>query len=65
MLGIQYSRYFYMVTKISDALHLAKKSQEESTTEQFRAEDEEEYEDADGNVFNRKTYEDLKRQGLL
>jgi splicing factor 3A subunit 3 len=25
----------------------------------------EEYEDAEGNVFNKKTYEDLKRQGLL
>ena len=26
---------------------------------------EEEYEDREGNVFNRKTYEDLRRQGLL
>ena len=26
---------------------------------------EEEYEDHEGNVFNKKTYEDLKRQGLL
>ncbi len=26
---------------------------------------EEEYEDREGNVFNKKTYEDLKRQGLL
>lgn len=25
----------------------------------------EEFEDAHGNVFNKKTYEDLKRQGLL
>jgi splicing factor 3A subunit 3 len=25
----------------------------------------EEYEDKDGNVFNKKTYEDLKRQGYL
>jgi hypothetical protein len=25
----------------------------------------EEFEDASGNVFNRKTYNDLKRQGLL
>ena len=25
----------------------------------------EEYEDDYGNVFNKKTYEDLKRQGLL
>jgi|TARA_B100001540_G_C15200499_1_gene370563 splicing factor 3A subunit 3 len=25
----------------------------------------EECEDADGNVYNKKTYEDLKRQGLI
>lgn len=25
----------------------------------------EEYEDSSGNVVNKKTYEDLKRQGLL
>ncbi len=25
----------------------------------------EEYEDSHGNVFNKKTYEDLKRQGLI
>ena len=26
---------------------------------------EEEFEDREGNVYNKKTYEDLKRQGLL
>lgn len=31
----------------------------------FVREVEEEFEDADGNVYNRKTYEDLKRQGLI
>jgi len=25
----------------------------------------EEYEDNEGNVFNKKTYQDLKKQGLL
>jgi splicing factor 3A subunit 3 len=25
----------------------------------------EEYEDAEGNVYNRKTFEDLRRQGLI
>ena len=29
------------------------------------AANEEEFEDSEGNVFNKKTYEDLKRQGLL
>lgn len=31
----------------------------------FRQDEEMEYEDAEGNVLNRKTYEDLKKQGLL
>lgn len=33
--------------------------------ERWQPETEEEYEDSQGNVVNRKTYEDLKRQGLL
>jgi splicing factor 3A subunit 3 len=31
----------------------------------FHAEVDEEFEDGAGNVYNRKTYEDLKRQGLI
>lgn len=31
----------------------------------FKAETEEEFEDNDGNVYNKKTYEDLRRQGLI
>ncbi len=31
----------------------------------FKKEVEEEFEDSQGNVYNRKTYEDLKRQGLI
>ena len=30
-----------------------------------RSELEEEYEDQEGNVYNKKTYDDLKRQGLI
>lgn len=33
--------------------------------ERWQPEHEEEYEDSLGNVVNRKTFEDLKRQGLL
>ena len=33
--------------------------------DKWEAPTEEEYEDRDGNVFNKKTYEDLRRQGLL
>ncbi len=31
----------------------------------FHADVDEEFEDASGNVYNRKTYEDLRRQGLI
>jgi splicing factor 3A subunit 3 len=31
----------------------------------FNPETDEELEDAEGNVFNKKTYEDLRRQGLI
>lgn len=31
----------------------------------FKKEVEEEFEDSQGNVYNRKTYEDLRRQGLI
>lgn len=33
--------------------------------ERWQPEQEEEFEDSLGNVVNKKTYEDLKRQGLL
>ena len=33
--------------------------------QRFKPELEEEFEDSAGNVVTRKTYEDLKRQGLL
>lgn len=63
-LGIQYSRHFYMVTGIEDALRLDAKLKNQMELERFRPE-EEEFEDAQGNVFNRRTYEDLRRQGLI
>lgn len=31
----------------------------------FVRDTEEEYEDAQGNVYNKKTYDDLKRQGII
>ncbi len=37
----------------------------ESETSKFRPEIEEEFEDTEGNVLNKKTYIDLQRQGLL
>lgn len=34
-------------------------------TEEFKPDVMEEFEDQEGNVFNKKTYEDLKRQGII
>jgi len=31
----------------------------------FKAEQDEEYEDEQGNVYNKRTFEDLKRQGII
>jgi len=64
-LGIPNTRHFHDVTKINDAIALWNKLRKDKWEETWKPEHEEEYEDREGNVFNKKTYEDLKRQGLL
>jgi len=64
-LGIPNTAHFANVTQIEDALALWDKLKGQKTAEKWQPEAEEEYEDTMGNVVNRKTYEDLKRQGLL
>ena len=44
---------------------VAEKLKHEGRQELSAMEKAEEFEDADGNVYDKKTYEDLKRQGLL
>jgi len=63
-LGIPNTRQFFEVTTITDAVNLWKSLQQREAGG-FKADDDEEYEDAEGNVFNRKVYSDLQRQGLL
>jgi splicing factor 3A subunit 3 len=41
------------------------KLKNQSVKTDVKAENMEEYEDDEGNVFNKKTYEDLKRQGII
>lgn len=48
-----------------DARDLYAKIKDSLDKEQWNAEDNEEYEDGEGNVLNRRTYEDLARQGLM
>lgn len=64
-LGIPNTAHFANVTQIEDALSLWEKIKSQKQEERWQPEQEEEYEDSQGNVVNKKTYEDLKRQGLL
>ncbi|XP_064612835.1 splicing factor 3A subunit 3-like [Liolophura sinensis] len=64
-LGIPNTAHFANVTSIEDAMALWDKIKRGKESERWRPDAEEEYEDSSGNVVNRKTFEDLKRQGLL
>jgi len=64
-LGIPNTAHFANVTQIEDALALWERLKVQKTSGKWQADVEEEYEDSQGNVVNRKTFEDLKRQGLL
>lgn len=64
-LGIPNTAHFTNITKINEAVELWKKICEEKKTERWNSELDEEFEDSKGNVVNRRTFEDLKRQGLL
>jgi splicing factor 3A subunit 3 len=64
-LGIQMSPHFMNITKFEDAIALNEKIQKKNAVSGWKPEEEEEFEDDQGNVFNKKTYEDLKRQGII
>ncbi|KAI9209555.1 uncharacterized protein BJ171DRAFT_560888 [Polychytrium aggregatum] len=64
-LGIPNTRQFHEITNIDDAIALHERLKKHTKTQDFKAEAMEEFEDGEGNVLNRKLFEDLKRQGLL
>jgi len=80
-LGLPNTKHFHEITRIEDALacalnsahgniHLtsftvAEKLKQEGRHEIFEQETMEELEDDEGNVYNRKTYDDLKKQSLI
>jgi splicing factor 3A subunit 3 len=64
-LGIPNTDHFYNITSFKDAIALHKKLMNQLKGADFQPEEEEEFEDAEGHVFNKKTYEDLRRQGIL
>jgi splicing factor 3A subunit 3 len=64
-LGVPNTKHFHDITNIDDVLTLYHKIKDQLRQEQYVADAEEEFEDTQGNVLNRRTYEDLARQGLL
>lgn len=64
-LGIPNTLHFQEITKIQDAQALWAKMKVDGQKYAWKPEAEEEYEDVDGHVMSRKTFEDLKRQGLV
>ncbi|XP_074653944.1 splicing factor 3A subunit 3-like [Tubulanus polymorphus] len=64
-LGIPNTAHFANVTLIEDAVALWQKIKSAKEDERWRPDTEEEFEDSAGNVVTKKTYDDLKRQGLL
>lgn len=63
-LGIPWSKEFYEVTSIGDALALWKSIRERRKA-QSTADGDEEFEDEAGNVYSKRTWLDLQRQGLV
>jgi splicing factor 3A subunit 3 len=64
-LGVPNTKHFHDITLIADALALYDKIKSTIKVDQFVQEQDEEFEDSEGNVLNKKIYEDLARQGLL
>ncbi|XP_020527853.1 splicing factor SF3a60 homolog isoform X2 [Amborella trichopoda] len=64
-LGIPNTKNFNEITSIKEAKVLWEKIQERQGVNKWRPELEEEYEDKDGNIYNKKTFTDLRRQGLI
>jgi splicing factor 3A subunit 3 len=63
-LGIPNTKHFHDITLIEDAIALNNKIRGALVVDKPSTELEE-FEDSEGNVLNRRTYEDLARQGLL
>ncbi|PRQ56090.1 putative transcription factor C2H2 family [Rosa chinensis] len=64
-LGIPNTKNFNEITSIEEAQELWKRIQARQGVNKWRPDLEEEYEDREGNIYNKKTYTDLQRQGLI
>jgi len=64
-LRLENTKEFHEITKIQDALELSKKLKELKLRAQWDDEQMQEFEDAEGNVMNKKTFLDMRAQGLV
>ncbi|MCL7046318.1 hypothetical protein MKW94_017841 [Papaver nudicaule] len=64
-LGIPNTKNFNEITSIEEAKAVWKKIQARQGGSKWRPDVEEEYEDREGNIYSKKTYNDLKRQRLI
>ncbi|KAJ8486701.1 hypothetical protein OPV22_019186 [Ensete ventricosum] len=64
-LNIPNTKNFNEITSIQEAKELWEKIQERQGSSKWRPDLEEEYEDREGNIYNKKTFADLQRQGLI
>ncbi|OCF31700.1 splicing factor 3A subunit 3 [Kwoniella heveanensis BCC8398] len=64
-LGVPPGRHWFGLTKINDVLALAEKLKREGRAELADMDRAEEFEDDEGHVYDRKTWQDLKKQGLI
>ncbi|KAK9669594.1 hypothetical protein RND81_13G142200 [Saponaria officinalis] len=64
-LGIPNTKSFHEITSIDAARKLWEEIEERPKSRMWQPDLYEEFEDADGNVYDKKTYTDLTRQGLI
>lgn len=65
-LGItQHLDEFVNVIRFEDAVALNDKIQRREAQTEWKPDDEEEYEDREGNVYSKKQFDELKRQGII
>ncbi|XP_021773679.1 splicing factor SF3a60 homolog isoform X2 [Chenopodium quinoa] len=64
-LGIPNTKSFHDIARIDDAKELWQQIQLRKGLSLWQPDVLEEYEDAEGNVYNKKTYNDLVRQGII
>ncbi len=64
-LGIPNTTHYHDITAIQEVYALRDKLANAAQGFEFDEGVEQEFEDMEGNVFNKKTYDDLKRQGII